>query len=164
MVNHSIEKRHDSIEKPESVSILFCSSRRSSQNPYVPFELERFQFFLLTASSRVHSKERFFQGVEGKGLQVIMSLFFLSHFLVFFICITWVFCFTVSSQSSFMLCLTCFLFVVFSFFYFVFHIKIKIKIEKSENTKIVCVLCTLVLVYLGWPLKQNFLNFVSFVA
>ena len=24
-----------------------------------------------------------------------------------------------------------------------------------------CVLCTLVLVYLGWPLKQSFLNFVS---
>ena len=25
-------------------------------------------------------------------------------------------------------------------------------------------MCTLVLVYLGWPLKQSFLNFVSFVA
>ena len=27
-----------------------------------------------------------------------------------------------------------------------------------------CVLCTLVLLYLRWPLKQNFLNFVSLVT
>ena len=36
---------------------------------------------------------------------------------------------------------------------FVFHIKIKKKIEKLENTKTVCVFCTLVLVYFGWSLK-----------
>ena len=64
------------------------------------------------------------------------------------------------------LCFALFLFNMFLvvFFlvllYFVFHIKIK-KIEKYKNS--VC-LCTLVLVYLGWPLKQNFLSFVSFVA
>ena len=53
---------------------------------------------------------------------------------------------------------------VFSFVYFVFNIKIK-KIEKNhKNTKTVCVLCSLVLVYLGWPLKQSFLNFVSLMA
>ena len=42
--------------------------------------------------------------------------------------------------------------------------KLKKKFENLKNTKIVCVLCTLVLVYLGWPLKQSFLNFVSFVT
>ena len=53
---------------------------------------------------------------------------------------------------------------VFSFVYFVFILKIKKIEKKSENTKAVCVLCTLVLVYLGWPLKQSFLNFVSLVT
>ena len=53
---------------------------------------------------------------------------------------------------------------VFSFVYFVFNIKIK-KIEKNhKNKKKVCVLCSFVLVYLGWPLKQSFLNFVSLMA
>ena len=33
--------------------------------------------------------------------------------------------------------------------------------KNQKNTKTVCVMCTLVLVYLGWPLKQSFLNFVS---
>ena len=33
--------------------------------------------------------------------------------------------------------------------------------KNQKNTKTVCVICTLVLVYLGWPLKQSFLNFVS---
>ena len=48
---------------------------------------------------------------------------------------------------------------------FVFHIKIKKNNnEKSEKYKNSVCLCTLVLVYLGWPLKQSFLNFVSFVA
>ena len=56
-----------------------------------------------------------------------------------------------------------FLFVSFQFLVILF-LKKK-KIEKSEkNTKTVCVMCTLILVYLGWPLKQNFLNFVSFIA
>ena len=50
------------------------------------------------------------------------------------------------------------------FLCFVFHIKIYIKIEKKKKKKTVCVLCTLVLVYLEWPLKQSFLNFVSFVT
>ena len=53
---------------------------------------------------------------------------------------------------------------VFSFVYIVFHIKIKKKnFETSEKYKKQCVLCTLVLVYLGWSLKQIFLNFVSLV-
>ena len=53
-----------------------------------------------------------------------------------------------------------FLFVFFSVLvYSVFH-----KNKNQKNTKIVCVMCTLVLVYLGWPLKQSFLKFVSFVA
>ena len=42
--------------------------------------------------------------------------------------------------------------------FFFFHIKI---IEKYKSS--VC-LCTLVLVYLRWPLKQSFLNFISFIA
>ena len=55
---------------------------------------------------------------------------------------------------------------VFSFVYFVFDIKNKNikKLKNQKNTKTVCVLYTLVLVYLGWPLKQSFLNFVSFVT
>ena len=43
--------------------------------------------------------QRFFQSVEGKGLQVILSLF--SLFSCFCVCITYVFCFQVLSQSSF---------------------------------------------------------------
>ena len=35
---------------------------------------------------------------------------------------------------------------------------------ESKFQKTVCVLCKLVLMYLGWPLKQSFLNFVSFIA
>ena len=34
----------------------------------------------------------------------------------------------------------------------------------GKSKALVCVLCTLVLVYLGWPLKQSFLNFVSLVV
>ena len=46
----------------------------------------------------------------------------------------------------------CFRFCLFSFF----NTKIKIKkFEKLENTKTVCVLCTLVLVYIGWSLKNR---------
>ena len=47
---------------------------------------------------------------------------------------------------------------------FVFHIKIKKKLKNQKNTKTMCVLCTLVLMYLGWPLKQSLLKFVSFVT
>ena len=58
-----------------------------------------------------------------------------------------------------------FLFGYFSiFFVFFFHIKIKIFLKNQKNTKNSVFMCTLVLVYLGWPLKQSFLNFVSFVA
>ena len=34
------------------------------------------------------------------------------------------------------------------------------KLKNQKNTKNNVCLCTLVLVYLGWPLKQSFLNFV----
>ena len=83
---------------------------------------------------------------------------------VFLFCITYVSCFIVLSQSSFMhYFVYIFLFVFFLVLvYFIFHIKIKI--EKSEKYKNSVCLCTLVIVYLGWPLKQSFLNFVSFVA
>ena len=58
-----------------------------------------------------------------------------------------------------------FLFVYFQFLFILFFdIRIKKKLKNQKNTKTVCVLCTLVLVYLGWPLKQSLLNFVSFVA
>ena len=35
---------------------------------------------------------------------------------------------------------------------------------ESKFQKTMCVLCKLVLMYLGWPLKERFLNFVSFIA
>ena len=58
-----------------------------------------------------------------------------------------------------------FLFGYFSVFaWFVFFIKIKKKIWKIRKYKNSVCLCTLVLVHLGWPLKQSLLNFVSFVA
>ena len=63
------------------------------------------------------------------------------------------------------LCIAFFNLFLFVFFlvlvYFVFHIK---KNEKSEKYKNNVCLCILVLVYLGWPLKQSFLNFVSFAT
>ena len=67
------------------------------------------------------------------------------------------------SQSSFyvLLCLTCFCLVIFQFCFIFFHTKKKKKIRKLQNQ---CFLCILVLVYLGWLLKQNFLNFVFLVA
>ena len=70
-------------------------------------------------------------------------------------------CFWVNPVLCFTL-FNMFLFVCFQFLlYFVFH---KSKNKNLKNTKTMCVLYTLVLVYLGWLLKQNFLNSVSFVA
>ena len=71
------------------------------------------------------------------------------------------FCFLVLSQSSFMHCFVLFNKFLFAHFQFCF---IKKKLKNQKNTKTMYVLCTLVLVYLGWPLKQSFLDFVSFVA
>ena len=75
----------------------------------------------------------FFQGMEGKWLQVILSLSSLSSCFCF--CITYVFWFHFKSVYFYTLfCLTCLcLFSVL--FYFVFHIKTKKKIEKSEKYK-----------------------------
>ena len=118
MVSHLIEQRHDSIWKTESASIFSCSSWRSSQSPHVPFKLERFQFFPITTGSRVCSKERFFQGVEGKGFQVILSL--LLSLLVFVLHnLSVLFFFYVSLVLLF--CLTCFCYF-FSVLFILFFI------------------------------------------
>ena len=52
-VSHSTEQWHDSIWKPESALILLCSSWRSFQSSHVPFEIEQFQLFPFTTSSKV---------------------------------------------------------------------------------------------------------------
>ena len=97
-----------------------------------------------------------------KGSKWLCHFFFSLIFLFFLFALLE--CFALLFRVSLVLCFTwhvfCLLFPVF--FYFVFHIKIKFK--NLKNTKTVCVLCTLVLVYLGWPLKQSFLNFVSLVT
>ena len=89
---------------------------------------------------------------------LLSSCFCLLHYLCILL-LFWV---------SLVLCLALFnmfLFVYFQFsFILFFDIKIKKKLKNQKNTKIVCVMCTLVLMYLGWPLKQSFLNFVSLVA
>ena len=86
-----------------------------------------------------------------------LSPFLFMHYLFVLLSCFWV---------SLVLCFTLFnmFLFVFSFVYFVFNMKINWKIENQKNAKTVCVLCTLVLVYLGWPLKQSFLNFVSLMA
>ena len=91
---------------------------------------------------------------------------FISFFYPFLFLFALLVCFTFKFWFSLvlcfaLLCLTCFCLFIFNFVYFYFYIK---KIEKLKNTKTVCVLCTLVLVYLRWPLKQSFLNFVSLVT
>ena len=101
-----------------------------------------------------------------KGLQVILSLFF---FFFLFLCVHYLCVLLSSFESVQFLCFTLFNMFLFGYFSvllsFVFHIKIKKKkLKNQKNTKTVCVLCTLVFMYLGWPLKQSFLNFVSFVA
>ena len=57
---------------------------------------------------------------------------------------------------------------VCSFFFssvlFIIIFFIKKKFKNQKNIKTMYVLCTLVLVYFEWPLKQSFLNFVSFVT
>ena len=98
----------------------------------------------------------------------------LSDFITFFYLLVFVLflhylCVLLLFWVSLVLCFALFnmfLFVYFQFFVcFVFYIKIKIqKLKNKKNTKTVCVMCTLLLVYLGWPLKQSFLNFVSLVT
>ena len=64
----------------------------------------------------------------------------------------------------FMLCLILHGFVCFQFCLFIYFFLYKNnnnKLKNQKNTKTMCVIYTLVLVYLGWPLKQSFLNFVS---
>ena len=119
--------------------------------------LNGFNSFPLSSGSKVCTKERSFQGVEGKRLKVIQSIFPLSPFMF---CITYLFFFLVLSQFSFMLCVFSFMFLfwLFSVCFTLFFIK-----KKMKNTKTVC-LYILVLVYRGWPLKQNFLNFISLIA
>ena len=82
---------------------------------------------------------------------------FLHYFCVFLSCFEWI-------EFYALLCLTCFCLFTFQFcFILFFPYKIKKKIAKSEKYKNSMCSCTMVLVYLGWPLKQNFLNFVSFL-
>ena len=71
------------------------------------------------------------------------SITFLSLSSCFCVCITYVFCFHVLNQSSFMLCLfNMFLFGYFSVFalFLFFFIKKKKKLKNQKNTKTVCVL------------------------
>ena len=90
--------------------------------------------------------------------------FFSLPFLFLFVLLV---CFALLFYVNLVLCIALFNLFLFVFFsvllYFVFSYKIKKKIEKKKYKNRVW-LCTLILVYLGWPLKQNFLNFVSFVA
>ena len=81
------------------------------------------------------------------------SITFLLLSSLFCFCITCVFCFYFESLQFLCFALSnMFLRGYFSVLLcFVFHIIKKLKNQK--NTKTVCVLCTLVLVYLGWPLK-----------
>ena len=58
-----------------------------------------------------------------------------------------------------------FLLFLFFFFSFFFHIKLEKKnLKKKKYKNSVCFVYNGTCVYLGWPLKQSFLNFVSFVA
>ena len=165
MVNHSTEQQYDLLGKPKSISILFNTSWRSSQNPHVPFELEQFQFFPLTVGSKVHQTERFFQSVEGKRKKALSDLVTFSLSLPFLFLSLYYLCvllFCLSQSSLFFALFNMFLFSYFQFcFIFFFKIFFFEKIEKYKNN--VC-LYTLVLVYLGCLLKQSFLNFVSFVT
>ena len=85
-------------------------------------------------------------------------------YLLVFVCISYVFCFTfwVSLVLYFTLFNT-FLFGCFSVLFILFFNNFFFE-KSSKNTKTVYVMCTLVHMYLGWPLKQSFLNFVSLVA
>ena len=78
-----------------------------------------------------------------------------------YFCFALLVCFVLLFWVSLVLCIALFNLFLFVFFsvlvYFSFHIK-KIEIEKYKNS--VC-MCTLVLVYLGWLLKQSFLNWAS---
>ena len=92
-----------------------------------------------------------------------------SHFSLSLFLIALLVCLTLLFWVSLVLCialscLTCFVWLFFSFASFCFSYKNKKKNEKLEKYKNSVCMCTLVLVYLGWPLKQSFLNFVSFVA
>ena len=88
---------------------------------------------------------------------LLSSCFFLLHYLCVLL-LFWV------SLVLYFALINMFLFVYFQFLFILFLYKKKKIWKTQKNTKTVCVMCTLVLVYLGWPLKQSFLNFVSLVA
>ena len=74
-------------------------------------------------------------------------------------------CFALLFWISLALCFALFNMFLFVFsFFFLFCFSYKNKIWKIRKIQKQCVMCTLVLMYLGWPLKQSFLNFVSFVS
>ena len=86
-----------------------------------------------------------------------LSLFLFMHYLCVLLSCFWV------SLVFLFVCFQ-FFFVCFQFFFILFFYRNNFFLKNQKNTKIVCVLCTLVFVYLGWPVKQNFQNFVSFVT
>ena len=95
---------------------------------------------------------------------MILSLSSIFLFFVYSITCVFFFFFWVSLVLYFV-CFFMFLFSCFSVFvYFDFHKNKNKKFEKSEKYKNSMCLCILVLVYLGWQLKQSFLNFVSLVT
>ena len=120
--------------KPKSVSILFCSSWRSTQSHNVPFELEWFQSFPLIAGSRFAKWKDFSKVWKEKGFKWL-SYFFSLLSSCFWSCIICVFCFLVLSQPSFMHCFVYHVFVClfFSFALFCFSKKKKWKIRKIQK-------------------------------
>ena len=123
MVSHLTEQQYDLVGKPESVSILLCSSWRSSQSPYVPFEVEQFKFFSLTARSRFAKRKGSSKVWKEKGLQVILSLILSLTFLFLFLhylCVV-LSCFK-SVLFYALLCLTCFCLFTFRFCFILFFI------------------------------------------
>ena len=81
-----------------------------------------------------------------------LSLLMVMHYLFVMLSYFW---------ASLVLCFAWFNMFLFVFFFSVVYFCFW---YKNNNTKTVCVLWTLVLVYRRWPLKQSFLNFVSFVT
>ena len=113
--NHSTKQQHDLVGKLESTSVLFCSSWRYSQSPHVPFELERFQFFPLSARSRVCQTERFFTRCGRKKVPSDFVTFSLSPLLVFAFAL--LVCFAFVFGVSLVLCIILFNMFLFAYFF-----------------------------------------------
>ena len=88
----------------------------------------------------------------------ILSRTLFAWFLIYFGIMLSCICIFLSCLHVF--CLFLFGCLVFILFYF----QNRKKGEKPKKYKNNVCLCILVLVYLGWPLKQSFLNFVFFIS